>query len=111
MKRFACPECPPKQRSIFPFKGLCTDCTTYDDGEVIDPVYRVKCDEFGNPIQVIHTRRQAVDRATGAPIQPGFRQAKKPTKRQMARAQPEIAKDIEGPIPEMTEILAGGEEE
>jgi hypothetical protein len=105
LKRYACPQCEPKERQVFSFRGLCRECTTYgDDGSVVEAVNRVRCDEFGNPVEVVNAHRPAE-------IRPGFRQPKKPTKRQLARSQPEIAKDIEGPIPEMTEILAGGEEE
>ena len=44
-KQWKCMTC----GSITRFKGLCRDCTEYDDaGAVVTPVARVRIDEFGN---------------------------------------------------------------
>jgi hypothetical protein len=98
MRKYACPQCPASERILTSYRGLCRSCTTYsDDNEVVDPVHRVKCDEFGNPVKTIA-------REIGGPRR-GYRQPKKLSKKQRAQ----IAEEVE--IPVIAETLAGGEEE
>ena len=105
IRHYACQTCQPREREVLRYKGLCRSCTTYgDDGSVIEAVNRVPSDEFGNPLNRIATRRTPTNRA-GEYQKVGFRQARKPTKKQQAT----IATEVE--IPEMVETLAGGEEE
>lgn len=102
---YACQNCEPTQREVFRFRGLCRVCTVYDDtGAVLEPFKRQLSDEFGNPLQRIATRSPPVNRS-GEYQRVGFRQPKKPSKRQRANVAPEIE------IPDMVETLAGGEEE
>jgi len=109
MRRYACPECPPAQRSVVHYKGLCRECTTYDDaGSVVEAVYRVASDEFGNPVQHIATRNPPVNRA-GQIQQPGVRQVRKPTRKQREAGKAHVAKEVDIPI--MTDFIAGSEEE
>ncbi len=109
MKHYACMDCPTSERSTFKFKGLCRSCTEYgSDGEVITPVYRIRTDEYGNPVRHIRAERPTINRS-GIPQRVGFREARKPTKKELQGNAAMIAEEV--PVPEMVEIIAGGEEE
>ena len=56
-KQWKCMTC----ESITRFKGLCRDCTEYDDaGAVVTPVARVRIDEFGKEYVIKRPERQKV---------------------------------------------------
>jgi len=111
MKNYACLQCSPDERTIFRHKGLCHECTQYDsEGGVVEPVYRVRTDEYGNSIERIRAERPPVNRS-GIPQNVGFRQPRKPTKKQLQREETYARIAQEVPVPTMTETLAEGEEE
>ena len=101
-KQYLCPEC----SIITAFPGLCRTCTTYDDaGGVIEPIRRVQCDEFGNPIlKIAREPPVSVDRA-GNEIRRGFRP---PPKKPKSRDQPRVAESLDE-IPEIVEVIAEGD--
>ena len=101
-KHYKCPECP----TTTTFPGLCRSCTTYDDdGGIVEPIRRVQCDEFGNPIlKIARQPRVSVDRA-GNEVKRGFRP---PPKEPKSRDQPLIAESLDE-IPEIVEVIAEGD--
>lgn len=60
MANWKCPECDDETR----FKGLCRDCTEYDEGgSVVTPIQRVRVNEDGSDYEKVERRREPMEMA------------------------------------------------
>ena len=88
MNHWKCNEC----GDVKPFKGLCRDCTVYDDNQkIIEPFHRIRVDKEGNEL-VSQPRR--FESQSMALLKQQFIQ---PTKKQMAKleAEKKMREDIQ----------------
>jgi len=103
MKTYICPNCDSESR----FKGLCRDCTTYDDdGNVVNAVRR---EELGKHV---HDENCGHHHHRQTPTIEQFRAARRPklTKKQMQRYY-DILKEAEfteGTVEEAKQVLLAG---